>query len=380
MIEFKAECGHTVRAKDEDAGGVVRCSYCGRTANVPDMDDDDLDFLFQDVEREKAGGETAVRKKRPAARGIFFRRRTKEFDPFAVILRLCYAALLIIIVIVVGRKFVVPLFKEGGVARRIVSRTQEAPQKRQRDNAAGGEKPKTHRPGLIAREKLTGLYVDSTPPGATGYYINSSRAPETGRIYLVKETKKFTVGVPCPNLADGTYVVEVAFRWNHRNLVGFPDYASFRRSIQRAPQERRRQLVAEYFIPDGASSVFVDETDEQIYIVRQYLDIVVRKEQPKGIQALFLPKVMKSDGVSLSIEELVTNYLPDEEAYVFDEGHVLNELDFHGVVTADRPFVLEALARVGVIPYVTPDKRTLLFKIGIQDGAFAAKVLDEPGR
>jgi hypothetical protein len=74
------------------------------------------------------------------------------------------------------------------------------------------------------------------------------------------------------------------------------------------------------------------------------------------------------------------NYLPDEEAYVFDEDHVLNELDFHGVVTADRPFVLEALAHVGVIPYVTPDKRTLLFKIGIQDGAFAAKVLDEPGR
>jgi translation initiation factor IF-2 len=35
MIEFKAECGHTVRAKNEDAGQAVRCSYCGKAAKVP---------------------------------------------------------------------------------------------------------------------------------------------------------------------------------------------------------------------------------------------------------------------------------------------------------------------------------------------------------
>ena len=36
MIEFKAECGHTIRAKDEDVGKVVRCAYCGREAQVPE--------------------------------------------------------------------------------------------------------------------------------------------------------------------------------------------------------------------------------------------------------------------------------------------------------------------------------------------------------
>ena len=53
MIEFKAECGHTVRAKDEDAGKVVRCSYCGREAPVPSKgeDRDELEYLFSEVEK-----------------------------------------------------------------------------------------------------------------------------------------------------------------------------------------------------------------------------------------------------------------------------------------------------------------------------------------
>ena len=76
MIEFKAECGHTVRARDEDAGGVIRCSYCGRNAKVPDNLDSDLDFLFQDLdqsaqpvaERRRGGGSGSAANS-PAARG-----------------------------------------------------------------------------------------------------------------------------------------------------------------------------------------------------------------------------------------------------------------------------------------------------------------------
>ena len=117
MIEFKAECGHTVRAKDEDAGGLVRCSYCGRPANVPEDAGDDLDFLFSDIEQPEA---SAIKRKRKRARAKLLakrQRRPGEFNPFAVILRLCYGALLIIIVIVVGRMFVIPLFKGEGATR-----------------------------------------------------------------------------------------------------------------------------------------------------------------------------------------------------------------------------------------------------------------------
>ena len=102
MIEFKAECGHTVRARDEDAGGVVRCSYCGKPANVPEETGDELDFLFNDIDQpdelprsRRKRGRKKARTKRARAPGAF--------NPFAVVLKLCYAALLIAIVIFVGR-------------------------------------------------------------------------------------------------------------------------------------------------------------------------------------------------------------------------------------------------------------------------------------
>ena len=110
MIEFKAECGHTVRARDEDAGSVVRCSYCGRPANVPDEAGDELDFLFNDVEQPAEESGRRKRGKRIPGGGVFAKKRGKgEFNPFPIVLRLCYAALLIIIVIFVGRMYVLPL-------------------------------------------------------------------------------------------------------------------------------------------------------------------------------------------------------------------------------------------------------------------------------
>ena len=35
MIEFPAACGHTVRARNEDAGKKIHCAYCGRKTTVP---------------------------------------------------------------------------------------------------------------------------------------------------------------------------------------------------------------------------------------------------------------------------------------------------------------------------------------------------------
>ena len=66
---------------------------------------------------------------------------------------------------------------------------------------------------------------------------------------------------------------------------------------------------------------------------------------------------------------------PQEKAYAFDEDYVRNELMYYDVPESDQHFVVLALARIGLIPYVTPDGRTRLFKIGIHDGMFSTKIV-----
>ncbi|MFQ5591940.1 MAG: hypothetical protein ACE5HE_12310, partial [Phycisphaerae bacterium] len=379
MIEFKAECGHTVRAKDEDAGGIVKCSYCGRPANVPEGASDDLDFLFGDIEQPDEG-KGFKKRRRSRGKGHVKRvRRPGEFNPFAVVLRLCYGALLIIIVIVVGRMFVIPLFKGDGITKRIgafKTQSEKSEPTTSDDTPKRREPPK---PGLIAREKLIGLYVNSTPPGATVFCMASAKAPAAGRINNTRGVAQFRAGQVQTHLPDGDYVVEVVFRWNDPKLTLDAGYMDFRRDLLRASDSERAELLDEYFLPDEGI-IFADETPEQIYLVRQYRNVELRNRQSKGVRALFLPRILQANGRLLSIEKLITHYIPEEVTYSFDRKYVRGELLFNGVKEKDVPFVIEALSRIGVIPYITKERRTLLFKIGIHDGSFAARTIGDRGR
>jgi len=381
MIEFKAECGHTIRAKDEHAGGVVRCSYCGYKASVPDTRSDDLDFLLKDVEQPTDGEEGARRGKRRWSR-LFGRRGRKrvQFDPFAIIVRMCYAAGLLIIVIFVGRKYVIPLFQEGGLVSRI-SRPSE-------EDAAGSIEPETTGPedidrrGLLTTAIQTGLYLESTPPGATVYLVEASQAPARGRISGVAGSLQLRSTGRFLDVPDGTYVIDMVLPWNHPSLndpdlPNYANYRAFRRAIEDASDDERIRLLEDYFIPDEAWPVFIDQTADQIYIVRQYRNVQVRKGRLSCVRALFLPRIRPAGRKSFSVASLVVHYIPAKRAYAFNEDHVRSELDYYDVPEPDRQFAIQALARIGVIPYVTPDGRTRLFKIGIQDGMFAAKVIRE---
>ncbi len=378
MIEFKAECGHTVRARDEDAGGVVRCSYCGRDAKVPDNLESDLDFLFRDL--DQSAEPVAERRRWLGRRGKRSTRKGKKrggFDPFAVVLKLCYVALLIAIVVVVGRKWVLPLIEGQGLTLRAGVGQNESPSQGAKPESA--TRRRSSGPGLIHKKKPAGLYIASTPSGATAYYVEESKAPPRGRIVNVPGVQQLRTNGQCPRVSDGTYVVEIAFPWNDPRLNHYPDYWSFRRSVEHASDQQRRQLVEEYFVPDEAVDAFIAQTEDQIYIVRQHR-ASVKHGRSQGVQALFLPKIFKDDDRSFSIGALVMNCLPTARAYEFDEDHVRNELAYYGVPEADRRFVVEALARIGAIPYVTPDGRTRLFKIGVDDGIFATKVVRESAK
>ncbi len=370
MIEFKAGCGHTVRAKDEDAGGVVRCSYCGRAANVPEPKDDSLDFLFQDLDQSDDTVGAPIRRKRRRSKGIFSRRRGKELDPFAVVLRLCYAALLIIIVIVVGRKFVGPLLKKdgfwqwrSGIAQTVPS--EEETKKKTRRDQQRPEAPAEY--GSVVR--LDGLHVVSTPPGATGYWLRATDDVPTTSIAHEGNSSEFRAGGKVPSLAKGhEYIIEVMFALRDPKLVGYPGYNEFSRDVMRAADTQRRRLVNDFFLPDGADKVFVDRPSSSFRIVRRYRVIVPKRGLPTPIRALFLPRVLKEDGVSLNIEALL-QYIPNRKAYRLDEDYVKGELNgFYGVPEWDELFVREGLERIGIMPYFMTSRRSMLFTIAPQNG------------
>lgn len=382
MIEFKAECGHTVRARDDDAGRVTRCSYCGKSTQVPDDKSPELDFLVSAAEAASAADPPIA----PANRGRvgrFGRRRSRtSFNPFSLILRLCWAALLVSVVIVIARLFVIPLWTDDGTGR---SSTPASGSDRSASGASGAGSATPRKPlhdvpkaGFLRSQ---GLSVVSTPAGATVYFVASADAPPRGRIHRCKGATEFRAGGEPPRPPDGSYVVEVVFPWNDPALKRYAGYPEFRRQIESMSESQRNALATEYFLPDEASTVFVDQSEEQKYIVRQYRGIDVREGRSGGVRALFLPRIASGTDGSFSIEQLILGqYLPETVAYPFDENHVRSELEYYRVPERDQSFVLTALSRIGVMPYRAEDRRTLLFKISAEDGSFSVKLLSEPGK
>lgn len=384
MIEFKAECGHAVRARDEDAGGTVRCSYCGRNATVPIQGDRDLDYLFAEVEQSPEEDEKARRKRMRAERVAAQKKKApREFRPFAIILRLCYAAALIMIVVTVARWFIMPMFDPQKAAQRFVGADTSplratTPVTPSPTTAAPAARPRML--GLV-KEGRAGLYISSTPPGASVYVLDQSRAPASGRISQSPGVVQGRAPTDLKNLSDNDYVVEVAFPWNDPSLSdpGLPNYKNyteFRRKIEAASSEQRKQLIEQYFVPDDAKAAFVDQTPDQIFIVRQYRGVRVQAGQA-SVRALFLPRMGGSSPREFRIEPLISGYVPIGKNYEYDEKYVRSELFYFGVPETEQSTVLDLLSRIGVAPYVTADRKVRLFKIGVVDGQISAPVIRE---
>ncbi len=369
MIEFKSDCGHTVRARDEDAGKKVRCSYCGHEAQVPSSDQDDFDFLFHELERSEAAAKGKGAARAPA--GPFSRGRRGEFNPFDVALKLVYATVLVTVIVVVYKKVIRPYYDE--------SRNQQAygqnepgepppPERRREDQR------RARRGGLMGLNSRGGLYIASFPAGTWAYYADAALKP-AGRVADLENRARVRTGEQL-TVPDGRYTVEVALVWNDPSLKRYPGYTDLRRKLQNAAGAAERdRIVNHFFLPDRADDVFVCDSEDQTYIVRQFHDVRTRSDRWTAVHALFIP-------ADLQVEQAIRDYLPARTNYTFDEDHVRGELEYYNVPGRDRLFVLDALKRIGVWPYITVDpttqvQRTYLFKIGIEDGMFVAPVLTE---
>jgi hypothetical protein len=375
MIEFKAECGHTVRARDQDAGKAVQCSYCGKTANVPDDlgEKDGLEFLLSEVERaaEKEGGPAPKKKRRKGSWGA----RRRDFDPFGFSLKLIYIAALFIVVFVVSKKLILPWFNQEGALRRVVGTPSKPPEE---PVIEAPSNDRVRRLGLrTLAEDARGLFVSSTPAGAMAYYVPAADAPSSGRIAADPRCNQLTgarpVGVPA-----GEYVIEVAMDWNDPAFSGYPGYWEFHETIEGGHDRECSKALAEAFIPDGESALFLDRTRGRMHIVRQYRNVLVYEGQCTSVRALFLPRLDKPDGTGFSLERLIDGgFLPSGRLYNFDTEHARKGLAHYGVPEDEQQFILAVLERIGVAPCATRDKGMRLFSIGINTGSFSAPLIPD---
>ena len=383
MIEFKADCGHTVRAKDADSEKVVRCAYCGKETRVPSNKEEELDFLFSEIGQDGAEPSAAVRKTRGARRGPSRRpRRTSSgVDPFRIITKMAYVAVILIVLIFVGRTAWPTLrnlylqFSEDKQEPTPVVKKDKPRQERSIKQSTPSKKYGLLNPRLDRRGKQ-GIYVASIPAVAEVRYKKGHG--ERGRLDWLNDPNTRRLTTPAMIDADpGDYTVVVTLAINDKQLKksyrnARQPYNKFRGDVEEQNKtERADSTVNDYFMPDSACAVKAIPAD-QIILAREY-HVTVRSHGWTVLTSLFVP--------DLSDMREIASYVPRQVNYGFDEVDIRDELEHYKVRTEDHDYIVDILHRIGMIAYwQETDGRYRLLRIDPENGSFSAKYLPEPAR
>jgi hypothetical protein len=395
MIEFTGECGHTIRAGEENAGKVVRCSYCGREAMVPNPATEPVSSLLNEVERT---GEP-----QPEPRRWWASRRrpppTPEMpaptlprggvDPVAVVLKMCYAAIIITVLIVGGRAGY-RHWKAGlppSAAAQVGPKEAHAPSRSgpaEREETQRATVPDVPISGSSARGLLrptlplnqSGVFFSSVPSGAMAYLRRARDASEASILKDRRVMAKIPAGQMI-SLPPDRYQVAVAIKMTAPELMRLPGYAAARRQLESATAKAEEQgkALEAYFLPDRANRVALETLGDYSQVVVRYYEMEVVAEVWTPLTALYLPR-------SLELSQLLA-YLPTEKVYGFDAEAIRTELSFRQVPEKDQPVIIEALSRIGMIPYrlekwerKDPMPSYRLFFLSIVDGMISTTLLN----
>jgi len=403
MIEFKGECGHTVRAKDEDAGKVVRCAYCGREAQVPEENAaDDFDFFFSTVTREGAPAEgeakveTVAGKKKSRTVVGYHPRRT--VDPFRIVTRMAYVAAVLILVIFVGKKYAWPFISDAlsrGNASPTASVSPNEPIKEPIKPAEPAKREGLMDPRLDQRGR-EGIYVNAVPHDVTVFYqerpaSDTDRRTDYGPDWYAWLESPTAARIRDPSfvheLKAGTYDVVVMLPLNDPQLMRTYrpfGYAEFRAEVETERNYRRRdERASEYFIPDGALAVRIIALRDRINIARHY-EVTIRAAEWYVLTPLFIPFRCTMRQVA---EQIIDK---DKSSFGFDEQYIRDELSYYRVPPEDRTYVVDILRRTGSISYHEANCRNAesrdgtygfrIFKVNPADGIFTARRLEDKER
>ena len=183
------------------------------------------------------------------------------------------------------------------------------------------------------------------------------------------------------NLSADRYEVAVTMRMTDRELMRLPEYQDARRKLEDASvgEDERIKVLEEYFLPDRAKRIALEMLSDYSQVVVRYYEVEVVSQSWTPETALFLPR-------HLGLAKLM-DHLPKEKVFGFDAAEVRTELDFRNVPEGDQPFIIDALSRVGMIPYrlqdrvvrrksKTPTPRYRLFHVSVVDGRVSSPMLN----
>jgi hypothetical protein len=353
MIEFRAECGHTVRAKDHDAGETVRCTYCGQDAVVPAPEERDLDHLL-------TGGEASG-----DAGPIEARARGAEIFPIADVRKwvgrnarwfragLSVAYLAIVLAVVgYGGNWVLELLDASTTStdNATIDPARYAQQPVSPSTGAGGNQPQPLQPGnsRSGPRQLTGpafaglsqtesgLTIESVPTGARIYVSAAERIGGTET--PADEENNYKGETPLKLALPATeYVVSLTLPVISKNLRNYPEYRALRQALE---QRQDPNDARTYFLSDEAERITLSRSGRgPLMIARHYrVEVSARRGAWTAVTGLFLP-----DGLP---DELVA-FCPEANRYTFDAEYVRYELDLYKVPQSLHETSMTLLERIG---------------------------------
>ena len=387
MIEFKADCGHTVRAKDEDEGKVVRCAYCGREVQVPDDANDEMDFLFGDDEAENSEDRDAksTRGARSGRGSMPFKRRSRSTDPFAIVTKMSYVAVFLIAAIFIGKKYAWPMFNDAFLTEQKPLKVEPPASPTATPSPTVARTPgiPSRKYGLINprldRRGKEGVYINAVPPNARVYHRPFDDAADPNDFEWLLNPNVARINRPpyIQDLKPGVHEVVVMYAISDRQLKQYRDYGynEFRKKVEKELGNKDHSNGADeiarlYFTPDDALDTRVVRIRDVVNIVRRYR-IVVRRAEWRVLTPLFLPE-------RCEMLELVKFLPKKKDNFGIDSTDLQEELAYYEVPREDRGFIEDILGRIGSISYGWDDGKVRsyrILKISPVDGVFTARRL-----
>jgi len=341
MIEFRAACGHSVRAKDSDAGKTVKCTYCGKMVQVP-YPDDASDELF-------AEAQTAPRAAtRPVAPRMGRRGVRAPTGLVKILLGVTYLGVAVIAV-VLGLRLVLarlPGEKAGPQTSPQQRRTSRDPEP---GSPGSAKNPYTNCRELKMGE--AGLVLLSVPSGAK-IYLSEVKEGESLEANPTRNSKLLVGSTPkvLDKQKPGRFRIGFEFSMSAPPLQGWPGYREFRVEVQ----EKGRSDV-DYFVYDDADEVGISDRGYGPPLIYRTYEAILRNKEWSSVIALFVP------------DQPVEDYLghaPKDKQFEFDGQYAEYELKEIYGVEEDAGTLISALRLMGKVVWPTdPQEPPVVFQV-----------------